>query len=227
MRKTIFIPIVILYMFIVGYNVQAQEKFTFGVQTGLGAASAYSYHTGGNEYTSDLELGIPKNYPIFSYMYGLYFSYKINKDWGIAFEPAMVRKGYGNKVVEENDVAFHKRYANYLQMPVLMEFHIDEELPIVLTIGPEFGYLLNAKMRTSYDSSKASVSRDLPKNNRFDFGLQIGGYYSLTKHIDVGLKVGGSLTRVEKLYLTDNVGNVLTEVSRQNVYANSFIRVKL
>lgn len=191
----------------------------------MGASYAHNYFQGGSEYTSELELGIPRNYPLFSYMYNLYLSYSITEEFGIALEPGFIRKGFGNKnVTEESDILFNQRRFDYLQVPLLLELHVSES--VVLSAGPEFCYLLSAKMRTT-TNSKSAVLTDLSKDNRFDFGIQAGGYYRLMKHVDVGLKLGASITRTDKYYLTNDAGEVLTGVSRRNMYANSFIRVRL
>lgn len=224
MKKTFFTAFIIFTLFLTAHGLYAQQKFSVGVQGGLGASSTRNYFNGGSEYTSELELGIPKNYPVFSYMYNLHLSYRINEGYAIAIEPGFIRKGYGNKVVtEEGDVLFNRRRLDYLQLPLLLELHAGES--VVLTAGPEVGYLLNAKMKTT-TNSKSAVLTDLPENNRWDIGIQIGGYYTLMKHLDVGVKAGASITRAQKFYLTNDDGEVLTSVSRRNMYAHPFIRVR-
>jgi hypothetical protein len=225
MRKKITAAFIILFLLPAGHSLYAQQKFSVGIQGGLGVAFTENSYRGGNEYTTDVILGIPKVYPVLSHMYNLYFSYRMNNVFGIALEPGIIRKGYGGKrVLEEGDVLFDRRQIEYLQLPLLLEFSLTES--VQLMAGPEFGYLLDKKMRTTHDS-KPAVLTDLPKNDRFDFGIQVGGYYTLMKHLDVGIKVGASFTGGDKYYLTNDAGEVLTKVYRKNCYANSFIRVKL
>lgn len=223
MKKNRLFFLAVLFISIFTQSAHAQQKFTVGLQGGLGMASAYNFYNKGNAYTSDIELGIPKNYPTLSYMYNLYLSYKINEKYGVALEPGIVRKGYGTKIYNE-DVFFNKRRLNYFQLPVLMEFYVDNAF--TLTIGPEFGYLLSAKMKSNDDSDSLNLIK-LYRKNRFDFGVQLGGFYTFIDHIDVGLKIGGSFTNIEKSYLTDISGNVLTDVFTKNMYANLFTRIKL
>jgi hypothetical protein len=88
-------------------------KFSVGIQGGLGGAFTENSYIGGNEYTTDMLLGIPEVYPVWSHMYNLYFSYGINNDFGIALEPGIIRKGYGGKrVLEEGDILFDRRQIN-------------------------------------------------------------------------------------------------------------------
>lgn len=224
MRKALFTTFIMFSLLLSGHGLYAQQRFSVGAQGGLGASSTHNDFKGGSEHTSGLELGIPKNYPVFSHMYNLYLSYRISEGYGIAFEPGFIRKGYGNKAVtEEGDVLFNRRRLDYLQLPLLLELHVGES--VVLTAGPEVGYLLNAKMRTTTNSQSA-VLTDLPKSNRWDLGIQVGGYYTLMRHLDVGVKAGASITRAQKFYLTNEDGEVLTSVSRRNMYAHPFIRVR-
>ena len=225
MRKKISTVSVVLFLLLSGHSLYAQKKLSVGIQGGLGGATAYHSYKGEDENISDLELGIPKIYPVFSHMYNLYLSYRINEDFGIAFEPGMIRKGYGYKnITEDRDVVFSRKRMDYMQLPLLAEFHVEES--IVLTVGPEFGYLWNAKLSTSVNSGPNGIT-ELPKRNRFDCGIQIGGYYTLKKYLDVGIKVGSSLTKADKFYLINDYGEVVSDVSKRYVYVNSFIRVKL
>jgi hypothetical protein len=212
MKKTITAAFIILFLLPAGHSLRAQQKFSVGIQGGLGGAFTENSYTGGNEYTTDMLLGIPEVYPVWSHMYNLYFSYGINNGFGIALEPGIIRKGYGSKrVSERGDVVFDRRQTEYLQLPLLLEFSPAES--VRLTAGPEFGYLRDKKMRTNH--------------NRLDLGIQVGGYYTLKKHLDVGIKIGAAFTGGDKYYLTNDAGEVLTEVFRRNYYAGSFIRVKL
>lgn len=225
MRKTVFTSFITLFLLLAIPGLHAQKRFSVGIQGGLGATFTENKYKGGNEYTTDVILGIPKIYPVLSPMYNLYLSYSINENFGIAVEPGMIRKGYGSKrVLEEGDVVFDRRQMDYLQFPLLMELYVDKS--VTITVGPEFGYLLDKKMKTT-QNSKPAVSTDLPKNNRFDVGIQIGGYYTFMKHLDVGIKVGASFIRGDKYYLTNDAGEVLTRVSRKNNYVNPFIRIRL
>lgn len=219
--------IIALVLLLVWQGMNAQQKFSVGIQGGLGVSFSENEYKSGNEYTNDVILGIPEIYPVLSHMYNLYLSYRINDEFGIAMEPGIIRKGYGSKRVEEEgerEVLFDRRKMDYLQFPLLLELFLTES--VTLTAGPEIGYLLNKKMSTTRNS-KPVASTDLPKNNRFDVGMQVGGHYTFMKHLDVGIKVGVSFLRGDKYYLTNDAGEVLTRVSRRNMYASPFIRIKL
>ncbi|MDR0421898.1 MAG: outer membrane beta-barrel protein [Proteiniphilum sp.] len=225
MRKKITPLLTLLFLLPAVQSAQAQQKFTVGIQGGLGGAFTENRYTGGNAYTTDMLLGIPKVYPVWSHMYNLYLSYGISNDFRIAFEPGVIRKGYGSKKIqEERTVIFERRELDYLQLPLLLEFSPDESLRF--TAGPELGYLLKGKMRETHGSGPSALT-DLPENKRYSLGIQIGGSYTLIKHLDVGLKIGASFIGGDKYYLTNDNGEVLTKVARENCYINSFVRVKL
>ena len=128
-----------------------------------------------------------------------------------------------NKFVQNYDLSHNKTYSFYIQVPILLEYN--PVSPVTLTFGPEFGYLLNARMKVN-DISEPISLMNYYKNNRLDVGIQAGGYYTFSDHLDVGIKSGTSFTNLEKFYLTNDEGSVLTEVRKKSVYLNAFARIK-
>lgn len=204
------------------FNASAQN-FKFGVQAGGGIASAYNDFSEKNEFTNDLELGIPKNYPVPSYSFNLYASFPINELFSIAFEPGFIQKGYSNKFIQINDLTHNKNYLSYVQMPILLEYKLQE--PITLSVGPEIGYLLKARLTN--DGLEGSIDMmNYYQKNRLDIGLQFGAFYTFNERFDLGLKLGTSLTNLDKIYLTNDYLEIVTDIKKKAMYINAFARVK-
>jgi hypothetical protein len=218
--KLIFF-LVILYFF--HYGAATGQKLRYGVQLSGGIASAYQYYPKKNEYTNNPDFGMPKNIPILSYGFNLYASYELNEQLGIAFEPGFIRKGFANKFVDSYDLTHNKTYLSYIQLPVLMEFKLADFM--TLTIGPEIGYLIDAKLK-QIDALESVSIMNYYQHNRIDVGLQGGAYYSLSDNFDVGLKAAASLTNLERFYIEVEGGNALVEVRRNSMYIHAFTRVK-
>ncbi len=215
--------LIILLVSITNTTVFAQD-IRFGVQAGGGVASAYNYYPDRNEYMDDASLGLPKNYIVPSYSLNLYLSIPLEDEFAIAVEPGIIQKGFLNKVVEDYDLYHNKFCLTYIHAPVLLEYG-GFDIPITLSIGPEFGYLFKARLKSN-DGTDDDMMYYFRKN-RLDVGLQFGVYYTYEEHLDLGLKFGNSFTNLEKLYLTDDLGNVLGSVGKKATYLNAFVRVKL
>lgn len=203
-------------------NLHAQ-KLRLGIQGGTGISTATT--TDGEKEFSDIEtvyLGISKIYPVFSYGFNIYAGYAINKDWGIAIEPGLIRKGFAKKIEINNNIERIQTHLNYFQIPILAEVFLSENL--TLTVGPEMSYSLNAE--EVIDKQSTDVSNQYNKN-KLDVALQVGFYYTLNKHFDVGLKSGVSATRLGKFAILNNDNEVVTEYERRNAYGHVFFRVKL
>lgn len=217
--RNLFIALILLSF---AFNASAQN-LRFGIQAGGGIASAYNYFPEKNEYTNDMELGIPKNFIVPSYNFNLYVSYPINDVIAIAVEPGFIQKGYSNKFIDNNDLAYNRNYLSYLQLPILLEYKIQD--PITLTIGPEISYLIRARLKNEgVDGSDDLMS--FYQKNRIDAGLQFGGFYTFNERYDLGLKLGASFTNLDKNYLPNESGEVVAVVKKQATYFNAFARYK-
>lgn len=218
-KNNLFIVFFLLYS---TFSTSAQS-LKFGVQAGGGLASAYNYFPEKNEYTTDIELGIPKNFIVPSYNFNLYISCPINDLAAVAVEPGFIQKGYSNKFIDNNDLAYNKNYLSYIQMPILLEYKIQQ--PITLSIGPEIGYLLRARLKNEGIDGSVNLMNYYQKN-RVDVGMQFGVFYTFNERFDLGLKLGASLTNLEKNYLVNESGEVLADIKKKATYLNTFTRYK-
>lgn len=220
--KLAFLAVLLISFFT--QSAYAQQKFSVGLQGGLGMASTYYMYGQGHDSTDETAVRAPQSYLIFSYMSNVYLSYRFHQNYGVAIEPGIIRKGYGQKYLSASNATLTKYHLNYLQLPVLMEFDIDSKL--TLTVGPEFGYLMSARMKSDDDEGTITL---LPLNDikRFDIGVQVGGHYSLAEHFDLGLKIGNSFTSIEETYFNHAPKGGSVVILRKKIYINLFTRIKL
>ncbi len=216
-KKLIFVFTVLI---LCSFAIMKGQEIKYGVQAGAGVASAFKYYPNKNEYTNNPDFGISRSLPVLSYNFNLYVSYLINERFGVAVEPGFIQKGFADKFVD-TDLTHNKTYLSYFQLPVLAEFKLENGF--TLTFGPEFGYLISAKMK-SLDISESMSLMHYYQNNRFDFGFQGGGYYSFSENLDLGVKAGASLTNLEKFYVEVEGGSAFIEVRRNAMYFNVFAR---
>lgn len=203
------------------FKINAQQ-LRFGVQSGVGMASAFNHFSKNNELKHSPELK-PNNSPVLSYSANLYISYPFNEQFSVALEPGLIRKGFANQIHEGNDLLYNRNFLYYVQLPVLVEFKLDN--PFTFSIGPELGYLLSAKLKEKHDADLIDLMHYYQKN-RIAAGVQGGGYYSFSKNFDLGLKTGLSFTNLDKFILMDTEGHVVAEVRRKALYINAFTRYK-
>ncbi|NLO71431.1 MAG: PorT family protein [Porphyromonadaceae bacterium] len=218
-NRLLFILTIFIFCCFVKGNAQ---YIRFGIQAGAGIASAFNYYPKNNDLKDDPEMKL-HNSPILSYSSNLYISYPLNDVYSIAVEPGLIRKGFSNQFFDGYDELYNRNFLYYFQLPVLLEFKFDR--PITLSIGPEFGYLLSAKLKEKYDTELMDLMHYYRKN-RVDLGLQGGGFYSFSENFDFGLKIGFSFTNLDKFYLGDTEGYMLTEIRRKALYINAFTRYK-
>jgi outer membrane immunogenic protein len=103
----------------------------------------------------------------------------INK---FSLQPALLFSSKGYKSEDQFGTIFQSVRLEYVALPLLINYNIDEKLSIQL--GPEFGYLLAAKLLL--DEEKFNVSKQYP--SKFDAGLSIGLQYLAVRRTGIDLR---------------------------------------
>lgn len=104
---------------------------------------------------------------------------------GFSVETAYMLKGVR---IDDPDLDYRLHYAS---MPVLLDLYPTERLR--LSIGPEIGYLLDARNRLT-DSTSATLEDVF--TNRWELSGTIGATYSLNFFTDVGVRYSLGLTDI-------------------------------
>jgi hypothetical protein len=124
---------------------------------------------------------------------GVITKVELKKNFSLNFELILSDKGSNyvrmiNAIQNEN-VNLHLLYLN---LPLLVSYNILDKLN--LEIGPEIGYLISARAKSS------SIDVDLKStyDNNFDFGLATGMNYEFLDHWKIGVRYTHGFSSVIK-----------------------------
>lgn len=184
MKKLILVFVAILS---INQFINAQDEMTdssnkldirFGVKAGLNLATV----------TGDLE-DIKSR---ISFHFGGIAEIMINEE--LAIQPELLYSGQGGKYDE------FTLKLNYLYLSIMAKYFVSNKFRI--EVGPQFGYLLSAKLEDDSSSNSNGDIDNLPTTNKFaansedvkeevksfDFGLNIGASYILKNNINLSLR---------------------------------------
>lgn len=94
---------------------------------------------------------------------------------------------------------------NYLNIPVLAKLHIIDNL--TLDLGPQFGFLLNAKGKEKVNGD--TVKGDIDGAKNFDVSFAMGASYRIIPALDVYARYNLGLTKVFDLGGDKNKNSVI------------------
>lgn len=110
---------------------------------------------------------------------GIFANYQFNKNIGLQTELVYSRLGSrdtlnGDKINISLD---------YLQVPILFLYNLSNYEQFKFILGPQFGYLLNSKLKVGNDTNK-----DKSLFEEFDFGVVVGLEYIESDHLILSLR---------------------------------------
>ena len=115
------------------------QDLKFGFEAGFDVANAQMIYKPDN---------FPKMfYPMIAFNVNGYIGYKSSGFWGLSAEPGYIQKGGRQKYTD----GYLRYQFNYIQLPVLAELYITDK--IFFSVGPEFGYMINAKVKSGQNST--------------------------------------------------------------------------
>lgn len=79
---------------------------------------------------------------------------------------------------------------NYLNLPVMFKLYVLEDLS--LDLGPQFGYMLNAKSKVKFGG--ATVKSDINDTKDFDVSFGMGLSYKICSNFDISARYNLGLT---------------------------------
>ena len=109
--------------------------------------------------------------------YGLVLKYFDNKWMGFQGELNFTQRGYNRPYPNTNDTAQLRQVNNYIELPILMQLHINlASVYLHFNAGCYAAYLLSAKQGVDTTGSMVlkNYQFNILRDNRFDYGL-IGG----------------------------------------------------
>jgi hypothetical protein len=170
----------------------------------------------GMDLTNWISTNLPAEYnssifkePLISYNVNFYMGYRWSDHLGNSIEPGYIRKGINRG---------HKIMLHYVQLPLLTDFYVVDRF--FVSIGPELGYLLNAKTNQEGLYNVTDIF-----DNRIELSGVVGVNYNINKNFDVGLRFNHGITCIDKITLTsDTNGEITGESKIYNRYIQGFIR---
>jgi hypothetical protein len=167
--------IILFLFFTIASN--AQQRFKVGVKAGLSTSQV-----DGDTYGGYNKAGFDG---------GIFVTGKINEKWTGQFEMIFIQKGSKHNSDPENgDVSYYYLGLNYLEVPVLFQYH---QKKFTFEVGPSFGYLIN---NTEYNEY-GKVYMPVPFHST-EIGGGIGISYSLTKNLLINWRYSYSLLPIRK-----------------------------
>lgn len=171
MKKLLFLAVAL----IMGVSAANAQEFTYGVKAGANLANVTNME-------ADMKISLYA---------GAFAEYKFN-DW-LAVSPELLYSRQGAAYSEGGD-KFKYRF-NYINLPVLAKFYVIDGLSI--DVGPQFGYMLNARVWGKVDGETATVDFEDAADvelNKFDIGIVAGATYNITENIFVQARYNFGLT---------------------------------
>ena len=199
-RRTLFIAFVAMFIL----SVQSQN-LSYGVILGADITNIYLKPVPFSAYKEMYS-------PILSYNFNGFISYKSDFFLGVSIEPGFIRKGgvqlfdYLNSQSEpENHKVIFTNSS--LQLPVLLDFHLNDRLYI--SAGAELEYRVSQKAVLTDETTTNHVFAGsfplyvnvIPNDNYpsvYYSGL-VGLQYKINKRFDVGLRYGFSLKELYRV----------------------------
>ena len=205
---------IILVLLIFSTGVVSAQKFKYGVKAGLNISSLRADYL--DETNAKSKTGFHS---------GVFVEYAFSENFSIQPELLYSTQGGDSDSKKYDEADFYLGInpvpqLSYLNVPVMLKYEIIEKLHVEL--GPQIGYLLSAKSNLEYiDSSRKEtleidilnggnytfLERDVQIESgveRFDYGLNFGLSYNLTKQLLLQGRYNLGLSDVDKPSVRNN-----------------------
>lgn len=179
----------------------AMSSLTFAQQFGVKA--------GMNVSSLSKDAGLDDNKSKIGFNAGLFMNAPLGQNFSI--QPEILYNNLGDKVSYKNqsgvEYASVARNLDYISVPVMFQYNATPEF--YLEAGPEFGFLVNAKVKTdnSILNSTTTTSLDTDAYKDFNMGLGLGAGYYFTPKIGITARYVAGLTDVYSSNNGDKVKN--------------------
>jgi hypothetical protein len=153
-----------------------QKRFTVGVKAGISTSQV-----AGDTYGGFHKVGVDG---------GIFVTGKLNEKWTAQMEMIFVQKGSKyNGNPDLGDYSFYNLRLNYLEVPVLFQFH---QKKFVFELGPSFGYLISSN-EYYYQNGTGFNPHSFHST---EIGAGIGMNYMLSKNLFVNCRYSNSILAI-------------------------------
>ncbi|MSP84348.1 MAG: PorT family protein [Flavobacteriaceae bacterium] len=157
MKKTLLLVVISLSLSISAQKSKKEEGITFGLKGGLNVSN-FAGDIKDNSIRTSVHLGV-------------FSEIMISDKFSLQPELLYSGQGYSGSAMP----GFSRSKYDYINLPVLAKIYIAEKISI--EAGPQIGFLVSAKQRTTDDNDKISDQKTV------DFGLNFGLAYDLKNGI--------------------------------------------
>lgn len=179
----------------------AMSSLTFAQQFGIKA--------GMNVSSLSKDAGLDDSKSKIGFNAGLFMNAPLGQNFSI--QPEILYNNLGDKVsyknLAGNEYASVARNLDYIAVPVMFQYNATPEF--YLEAGPEFGFLVNAKVKTdnSVLNTTTISSLDTDAYKDFNMGIGLGAGYYFTPKIGLTARYVAGLTDVYSSNNGDKVKN--------------------
>jgi hypothetical protein len=190
MKNTLLLIVISLSLSVSAQKSKKEEGITFGVKGGLNVSN-FAGDIKDNTFRTSVHLGI-------------FSEIMISDKFSLQPELLYSGQGYSGSATP----GFSRSKYDYINLPVLAKIYIAEKISI--EAGPQIGFLVSAKEKTSDD--KLSI----PNQKTVDFGLNLGLAYDLKNGVFFQTRYNLGLSNVN----SDSNANAIK-------YTNSVIQLSV
>jgi opacity protein-like surface antigen len=85
---------------------------------------------------------------------------------------------------------------NYITVPVMFQYKATPQF--YLEAGPEFGFLVSADSKTTWNNSTSTAELDKDNFNNFNMGVGLGAGFDITKNVGINARYVAGFSDVTK-----------------------------
>lgn len=112
-----------------------------------------------------------------------------------SIQPEVIYNNLGSEVKLGNSYS-QKLNLNYITVPVMFQYKATPQF--YLEAGPEFGFLVSADSKTTWNNSTSTAELDKDNFNNFNMGVGLGAGFDITKNVGINARYVAGFSDVTK-----------------------------
>jgi opacity protein-like surface antigen len=112
-----------------------------------------------------------------------------------SIQPEVIYNNLGSEVKLGNSYS-RKLNLNYITVPVMFQYKATPQF--YLEAGPEFGFLVSADSKTTWNNSTSTAELDKDNFNNFNMGVGLGAGFDITKNVGINARYVAGFSDVTK-----------------------------
>ena len=112
-----------------------------------------------------------------------------------SIQPEVIYNNLGSEVKLGNSYS-RKLNLNYITVPVMFQYKATPQF--YLEAGPEFGFLVSADSKTTWNNSTSTAELDKDNFNNFNMGVGLGAGFDITKNVGINARDVAGFSDVTK-----------------------------